>query len=399
MRLFASVKRYVGFKPSDSALLASFHRHVKPRMDEIVEDFYARIEAEPRAMQAIQGGPAQIERLKGTLRAWLSDLLLGPHDGKFARRQALIGNRHVMVGLDQAYSMTGIYVFREHLHKILLEAYPKRTSRRDATQCAVSKVLTVVSCLMLETYRESYVQKVLRAEQNATMKRLAMLGEMAASIAHEIRNPLAGISGAIQVLTSECPADDPKCDVLAEIGKEVQRLNRKVTEMLIFARPASLRLEPSEPREILKLATRLIPADPAFTATRFVVRVEPSLPRVLVDPEQVQQVLLNLVLNAAQAMNGAGRIRLEAADDEDGFVRFAVEDTGPGVAAEIADRIFKPFFTTRPGGTGLGLAISAKIVESHGGTIVLARGRGGSARFVFRLPVAPSPVSPHTRVG
>ena len=395
LRLFETVKRYVGFTERDSALLASFHRHVKPQIPVIVEDFYARILADHGAAKVLHGGRAQVERLRLTLAGWLEGLLRGPHGADFARSQALIGRRHVMVGLDQAYSISGIYVFREHLDRILCEVYHKPSPRSIATQRAVSRALTIVLCLMLDTYREDYVLKILRAEQNATMKRLATLGEVAASIAHEIRNPLAGISGAIQVLTGECEAGDPRREVLEEIRKEILRLNKRVTELLIFARPAAPRLEQANPRELLKFALKLIAGDPAFREVQVSVRAQDSLPDVWVDPGQIQQVLLNLLLNAAQAMNGRGRIRLEARSSGGGQIEFAVEDTGPGVAEAIVDKVFKPFFTTRQEGTGLGLAISSKIVESHGGTIELGKGRGGSARLTFRLPVQPPAANPH----
>jgi two-component system sensor histidine kinase HydH len=385
--LFEIAKSYVGFTPRDSELLASFHKHVAPHLDEIIDDFYERIEGQPAAMAVITGGKAQILRLKGTLRQWLDELLKGPHDPAFAEKQALIGTRHVQIGLDQAFTITGIYVFREHLNRIQSRAYPKRTSRGVATQRAVVRILDLVTVLILDTYREDYARKILLAEQNARMRRLASLGSVATSVAHEIRNPLAGISGAIQILAAELSDDDPRAGILGQITQEIRRMDERINALLQFASTPRLDFLPARLREMCKQTLNLLDGHPGFETISITLKVPANLPFVALDAAQVQQVLINLMLNAQQAMGKGGRIRLSARILPGAQAEIAVEDSGPGIPVELAEKIFQPFFTTRPEGTGLGLAISQKIIESHGGSLEFDPGRGGGARFVIRLPM------------
>lgn len=397
--LLLALKAYVGFGAGDARLLASFYPRVAPRLDAIVDDFYRRIEADPGAARVITGGREQVERLKRTLRQWLVRVLRGPHEAEFARLQSLIGRRHVSVSLEQSYMVTGMHVFREHLDRILADAFPRRGPRCEATRRAVAKILDIVLALMLETYREDSLRRILRAEQNATVRRLAALGEVAASIAHEVRNPLAGIDGAIQILGREMGPDDPRQALLREIQAEIRRLDERVNDLLLYARPSTPRREPVRPRQLLESAVRVLAGDPMLNGIRVAIRAPRSLPAFPLDPGQIRQVLVNLVLNAAQAMSGAGRVDLEARPAAGGALELAVEDSGPGVAAGIAEAIFRPFFTTRPHGTGLGLAISRKIVETHGGSLTLARGRSGGARFVLTLPPPDDAPPVHAEVG
>ena len=397
--LFRTLKEYVGFDGRDSRLLAAFYPRVAPHLDAIIDDFYDRIEADPAAARVITGGAAQVGRLKQTLRQWLVRTLRGPHDLEFATIQSRIGHRHVGVALDQSYMVAGMYVFREHLNRILFTAYPRRSPRSVATQRAFVKVLDIVLALMLETYRENLLRKILQAEQNATVRRLAALGEVAASIAHEIRNPLAGISGAIQILGREIPPEDPRQAVMLEIQGEIRRLDERVHDLLLYSRPSTPRREPIRPREFLEATVRLLAEDPIFRNVRVVIHASSALPPCPLDPGQIRQVLVNLVLNAVQAIGGTGRVDLAARPVAGGALELVVEDSGPGVPAHLAEEIFRPFFTTRAHGTGLGLAISRKIAESHGGSLTVGRGKAGGARFALSLP-APGDAPPfHPPVG
>jgi signal transduction histidine kinase len=391
------VRAYVGLTPEDSALLASFATKVEPHLDTIIDDFYERILADAVAKKAITGGTRQVERLKKSLRLWLDRTLKGPHDEEFAALQFQIGFTHVRVNLDQAYMVTGINVFREHLNRLLFKEYPQRTPKSVATQRAFTRVLDLTLALMLDTYREAFHRKLMESEQNATFRRLAALGEVAASIAHEIRNPLAGISGAIQVLSSETRPDDPRREILSEVLQEIVRLDERINDLLLYARPSPLEREFVKPDDLLKRTVLVLGEDPMFKKAKVTTRAAKGLPSFPLDSGQIQQVLVNLVLNSLQSMNGSGEIRLTARQAEGGALEMTVEDDGPGVRADIADEVFKPFFTTRRTGTGLGLPISRKIVEMHGGTLELDRAAKG-ARFVIRLPLPPEGLHPHPPV-
>ncbi|HZZ84600.1 MAG TPA: ATP-binding protein [Anaeromyxobacteraceae bacterium] len=237
--------------------------------------------------------------------------------------------------------------------------------------------------------------------------RLAALGEMAAGLAHEIRNPLAAIKGAIQFILPEPPRAGPELDAHAEqlvprefltiIVEEVNRLNGVVTQFLDYSRPAKSALSPSHVNRILERTFELLARDlPANL--RLTLELAPDLPRVLCDAEQLKQVFLNLALNAVQAMpdGGALTVSTRLARDEAAVWREAAgpvaaveirfRDDGPGVPEEARENIFVPFYTTKEKGTGLGLAISQRIVKGHQGTIGVRQAPGGGAEFVLSFP-------------
>jgi signal transduction histidine kinase len=232
-------------------------------------------------------------------------------------------------------------------------------------------------------------------------EKLATVGRLASGIAHEVGNPLGAISGYAELargrLEARAPAGEgpgaagieEARDMLARISGEARRIDAIVRDLLDFARPAALALGPVELRGPVDAALRLARVQPRFRAVEAQVEVPPGLPAVRADASRLAQVLLNLLLNAGDAMEGAGRVAIRASAGE-GRVRLEVSDAGPGIPPEHLPRIFDPFFTTKaPGrGTGLGLAISHRIVESFGGEIAAANGPGGGAIFTVTLPLA-----------
>ncbi|HKQ63122.1 MAG TPA: ATP-binding protein [Candidatus Polarisedimenticolaceae bacterium] len=220
-------------------------------------------------------------------------------------------------------------------------------------------------------------------------ERLAAVGELAAQVAHEVRNPLAGIRGACEIMVH--PATDPerRRQVATELSRQIDRLSRTVTELLQFSRPVEPRPEPVDLHELLEQVCRRLLDDPQSTALEVERDYSSGLPPVLADPLQLDQVFYNLVLNAAQAMEFRGTIRLRT-QRTGPRVEARVSDTGPGFRPEIAAQLFQPFFTTRAQGTGLGLAIVKRILTAHGGTIEARAAAGGGAEFCVHLPIAPS---------
>ncbi len=229
-------------------------------------------------------------------------------------------------------------------------------------------------------------------------ERLATVGRLASGLAHEIGNPLGAISGYVEIARGRLPRDaDPElAGAVNRIAEAAARIDRTLRDLLDFARPAPPRLAPLALAAAVEAAVRLARVQPRFRQ----VEVTSTLPaglRVLADEHQLGQVLLNLLLNAADAMGGAGRVTLSASQEGEA-VELAVADAGPGIAAEHLPRLFEPFFTTKePGeGTGLGLAISHRIVESLGGALSAENGAVGGAVFRLRLPAAPAPGGPAT---
>ncbi len=214
--------------------------------------------------------------------------------------------------------------------------------------------------------------------------RLTALGGLAASVAHEIRNPLAAISGSAELLaTAELSGEDTK--LLGIIRRESGRLSALITDLLSFTRPRPPQRQRTRVAQTAREAAEAFRADPSSVGIELDLRVNDSDDTdAYVDPSQLAQVLWNLLRNAGQALGGSGSIALEA-QVEDDAVRIDVVDDGPGIPAENLEKIFDPFFTTKESGTGFGLAIVNRIVEENGGTIICESSREGT-RFTLRLP-------------
>jgi signal transduction histidine kinase len=222
----------------------------------------------------------------------------------------------------------------------------------------------------------------------AQTEKLAALGQLATAIAHEVRNPLAVIRSAAQGIAETAPASDAAVRrACGFITDEIDRLSSVVTSLLAFARPPQLQPRAVAVPELLDRAATLAREELDARAIRLVRDTAPELPALRADPDLVCQVLLGLLANGAEAAGAGGEICLEA-HPVDGRVELAVSDSGPGVPADLRDRVFEPFFTTRPRGTGLGLAVARQIVEAHGGQIAVADGPRGGARFTISLPAA-----------
>lgn len=217
--------------------------------------------------------------------------------------------------------------------------------------------------------------------------KLAAIGELAAGVAHEIGNPLSAISGYAQMIQENAHTREEHLRFASEIEREADFIVRIIKDLLEFSRPSGDELKPVDIRELCDAAIRTVSAHKAFTNVEIVSKFAPDIPLVECHPKEIQQVFMNLIMNAAQAMNGGGRIKVEGALAPD-RIFISVRDEGPGVPQDIKDKIFDPFFTTKPPGvgTGLGLSIAYRIVEKHGGRLELESTSAGSA-FSFALPL------------
>jgi two-component system sensor histidine kinase HydH len=372
-----SLKTYVGFTSESSALLRAIHPVVAPHVARIIDDFYATIEAHPGARGAITGGPAQIERLKGTLRRWLDELFLGPHDAGYIARRARIGRVHVRISLPQAFMFTAMNRIRVQVASVIHQEPSLDAAALLATTRAVHQIMDIELAIMLETYREDLLAK------NRSAERLATIGQFAASIGHELRNPLGVVESSaflLRQLLSKGPLD-PKVDRhLEKITAEVKRSNKTIHELLELARsrPPNRRVVPVRALVDGAVAAAALPKDMSVTST-YAGGAEANL-----DPDQITRVLSNLLTNACQAMDGKGQIWIEASVQA-GETRLRVRDSGPGVPREVRHRLFEALFTTKAKGSGLGLALCRRIAEAHGGSIVLELGEGG-ATFLLTIP-------------
>lgn len=227
-----------------------------------------------------------------------------------------------------------------------------------------------------------------RTETMQNMEKMASVGELAAAIAHEIKNPLAGISGAIQVLAEELPPGDPKKDIIMEILAEIGRLDKAVKSLLSFARPPEPHFVRTQVEGVLERCLLLINTPAGKQNVRVAVENSGESAEVSIDPEQIQQVFLNIMINALQSMPGGGSLTIRNSPlRQRGLLEVAFTDSGQGIATENLSRIFTPFFTTKRAGTGLGLAISKNIMKKHGGDIVAESEPGRGATFRVTLPL------------
>ncbi|CAH2031530.1 two-component system sensor histidine kinase NtrB [Trichlorobacter ammonificans] len=221
--------------------------------------------------------------------------------------------------------------------------------------------------------------------------RLAALGELSARMAHEIRNPLAAISGSVQLLTAQGGLPDQESRLLAIVTRESERLNGLITDFLAYARPRPPRLENVDLRQMLLDLRELLAADQRFRTVQIEL-VGPPMFLIRADRGQLHQVLLNLLHNAAEAMPEGGTVTVEMArEGDDGgssaTARIMVADQGCGIDDETMRHLFEPFWTTKTTGSGLGLATVYRIIEGHGGTIRVSRPRTGGTLVVVRLPM------------
>ncbi len=232
---------------------------------------------------------------------------------------------------------------------------------------------------------EVYAQLQSSFEQLRRADRLSALGELSAGLAHEIRNPLGSIEGALQILLRPSLAPEAKDEFGHLAQKEVDRLKGLLTNFLDFARPQAPKRVPAEPVQLLESVSKLAAETAKMSGTRVRVESADSVPPVWVDPEQMIQVLLNLVINAVQAMPSGGEVVLRTLSKSESVV-LEVQDEGVGIPPEDLERVFDPFVTTRSDGTGLGLSIAYQIVNQHGGHITARRNSERGMTFAVTLP-------------
>ena len=249
---------------------------------------------------------------------------------------------------------------------------------------AVVMVATVLAQFWFSRYQRS--RKLLQ-EATHRKEKLMALGHLAAGVAHEIRNPLSSIKGLAKYFAERTPPGGEAYELAQVMAKEADRLNRVVSELLELVRPAHLKWQPVDLNEVIGHSLQLVSQDASGRDITLQFTAQPSLCRIQADPDRLNQVLLNLYLNAIQAIGREGIITVAVAECGDGRIKLSVADSGKGMTAEQLQAIFTPYFTTKADGTGLGLAVVQNIVEQHGGTIHVESMPGKGAVFTLYLPV------------
>jgi signal transduction histidine kinase len=273
--------------------------------------------------------------------------------------------------------------------------------------------LEVQAETLAQSHRDLQEQTHLLLEKEIQLRRadrLSALGQLSAGLAHEIRNPLGAIKGAVEILQDDYRAGHPKAEFYAILLKEVERLNDVLSNFLSFARPATPHFAPMDVREILKALEGLISGQARAHRVQIFTTFHAGPSRVMADQTLLKQAFLNIMLNAVEAMPEGGdlavstRLQFEGPASQGSatagaaggsrrtgarpeWVEVVFDDTGQGIQKEELGRIFDPFFTTKKDGTGLGLAITHRIIENHHGSIRVTSQRGKGTTFVVTLPL------------
>jgi two-component system, LuxR family, sensor kinase FixL len=213
---------------------------------------------------------------------------------------------------------------------------------------------------------------------------LARMGEMAAVIAHEVKNPLAGIRGVMQVFGQRLSNDAQSVGIVAEIVSRIDSLDRLMKDLLLFARPPKITRAPTDLMPLIASTVSLLNGDPSLRDVD--IEVDGSVPPIPADPQLLQIVFQNLLINSAHAMHGKGKIRVSISAAGP-VCQIAFVDAGPGIPTEIREHVFTPFFTTKARGTGLGLPMAKRLVEAHNGQILIDCPAGGGTSVIVQLPI------------
>jgi signal transduction histidine kinase len=378
-RRYQELQQYVGWTPEDAERVRAVAGLLQPHLPPLIDDFYDEIQRHPDAVKVITGGAAQIARLKGTLNAWIRDLVYGPYDQDYVARRWRVGWRHVEIGLDQVYTNVALSRLRHGLLRTLAEHWPGDLHDSLATRQSLNTLLDLDLAIIEDAYQSEYTARLQRGE------RLAAIGQVAAGIAHELRNPLNVVKTSVYyLLNARNPTPAKTAEHLQRIERHVLASDGVITALSNFAKMPLPNLRPVPVEASLRDAVALnaVPENVAVT-----IDCPAGLPAVLADPDQLAIVFGNLVRNAREAMPQGGRLTLTGRQDG-ASVEVAVADTGVGIPPENLARITEPLFSTKARGLGLGLALARAILEKNKGTLRVASTPGQGTTFTVRLTAA-----------
>lgn len=374
---------YVSMDEADQARLRALHPLLAPRFPEIAVRFYEAVWRNAGASAVLQN-PEQVERLRVTLIDWMSTGLLGPYDDRFYERRSRIGRRHVAIGLAHQYMFTAMNVVRLAYHEHITMICGNEAM---ATSRAVNKLLDIELAIMVRHYQLDSEEKLVARERRGQAERLTAMATMTAGIAHEVRNPLNAAKLQLELLGRRLRkhGDDARLVEPCELAqREIDRLTTLLNDFLSFARPPELHLGDSNIVQILAHVVDLERVAAERRGAELVLVTSPPELVAHVDAGKIHQIVLNLVRNAIEVVTAGGHVSVEIVGDEVSF-RIRVQDDGPGISAEVRDRIYEPFFSTKEAGTGLGMSIVHSLVALHGGTIEIDTSPRGT-RFDVRIP-------------
>jgi signal transduction histidine kinase len=399
---------FPGITAGDARWLQALGEKIAVELPRVVDEFYSRL-LDVGPLRPFLEDPARRERLRGILHGYLREMLAGNYDTAYEETRRRVGERHLEIGLDIRWYMGSFNLLMQLLLPRIAATYPSDPQAMMETTVALTRVVALDQELALDRYLDLYTHKLdaanrtlreyadnlqgmveRRTQELIRSGRFVLIGELASGLAHEIGTPLNIISGTADWLRSELPEDSPHRAELATISRQTERITDLVWQLLRFARPEAAEMVPTALREVLDQVVSFLQYRLDKHHIELVLAIPADLPRLRAVPEQLQQVLLNLLVNAGHALEGQPTRQIHVlAERVDDHVDVRIIDTGPGIPERHLPRIFDPFFTTKPPGkgTGLGLSITQRILTEHDGSIHVSATSGGGACFTVRLPV------------
>jgi signal transduction histidine kinase len=401
-RRYQELQRYVGWTDEDAHRVRSVAELLEPRLGPLVADFYAEIQRHPGTRKVITGGPAQIERLKGTLSSWVRELLYGPYDREYVARRWRAGWRHVEIGLDQVFTNAALARLRRGLLQLLERFWPGDLREQLALRQSLNTLLDLDLAIIEDAYQAEYLARQQRSEQQRAAaeiarlneqavqnERLAAIGQMITGLAHESGNALARSQSCLEMLTWEVEDRPEAMELITRIQKAQDHLKHLYEDVRAYAAPVKLQREAWDLSAVWRQAWENLALQRQGRDAVLSEDIGSVDLRCAIDQFRLEQVFRNILENSLAACTGPVRIDVSCAPSELGglpALAVTVRDNGPGLTPEQQRRIFEPFYTTKTKGTGLGMAIVQRIVEGHGGQISAASTPGGGAEIRFVLP-------------
>ena len=248
-------------------------------------------------------------------------------------------------------------------------------------------VVAWVTGALVESERRQRAKLKETQEELIRANKFKIIGELASGMAHEIRNPLGSIQGALEILKEDYKPEDKKFEFLNILFKEIKRLNRVVTDFLSYARPTKPSLVNCDLNQLVQESLSIIQAEADKKKISLKTFLSPKIPPISADPSQIKQAFLNLLLNSLQAIENSGEISVTSkVEAENGLVLVEFKDNGKGISTENLEKVFVPFFTTKKEGVGLGLGIVERIIQNHNGKVTVESQEGKGTVFTIKLP-------------
>ena len=363
--LFEEMKSYVGFTDEDADRLQSLGERVTGELEGIVREFYDRIDDTPAARAVVQAHSSR-KKLERTLVQWMREFFTPPYDLAYYERRARIGHVHVRIGLPPHFVFTAMNVLRLGLLKFT----------ESHEHPPVHKLMDIELAIINQVYWEAISDNMRRVE------RMATIGGLAGSFAHEVRNPLTAIQNAAFLLKSGGVPNPRSARALEILDDKVRVCAQLVNSLLEFSRIAGPVLVDISPHALVSQVIADVER-PGGVVVHY--EVDEGLQSMRGDELQLSAALRNLLTNAIQALGVEGQVTVRARSTGD-VIQLEVSDNGPGIPEDTVHTIFNPLVTTKTYGLGLGLPYCRRVAEAHGGKLSLSQTPGGGATFTIEVP-------------